>query len=553
MMPLSIAQHVPADAKPVMARAVRPSMSRNRSFASSCMAPGRPADHNRAAMRTLTFLSARAAALLLLAASAIPALAAAELKPCRLAGLEHEAQCGVLHRPLDPAKPQGTQIDLHFAVLPALARNKKPDPVFFIAGGPGQSAIDLAGPISALYARLLNRRDLVLVDQRGTGRSAPLNCDDDSASRPLAETLDPARQMRQVANCRAALQRLPHGDLRQYTTTIAMQDLDAVRAALGAERIDVIGASYGTRAVLEYMRQFPQRVRRALVDGVAPPDMVLPVAFSTDNQAALDAVFEACEKDAGCAARQPPLRTRWREMLAGLPRTVTVQHPVTGRPEKLELTRDTVLGMVRLPLYMPALSAALPQALADAADGRFDTLAALASSMQGKRKEMAMAEGMHFSVVCAEDAPRIDTAGDPPGADFGRGFARQYQAVCADWPRGSVPAAFYQVPPAPAPTLVLSGASDPVTPPRHGARVAQALGAKARHIVVPNAGHGVMGLGCMRDVVYRFIDADTEAAALAVDAQCVQAIPRPPVFTPIQAPAPAASAAAVPPAARNTR
>lgn len=477
----------------------------------------------------------------------------AQLTPCRLRGLEHEALCGALKRPLDPTQPGGPQIDLHYVVISALARNKKPDPVFFFAGGPGQSAIDLAGPLSAQFARFLNRHDLVLIDQRGTGRSAPLKCDDDTAGRPLAQTLDPGQQVQSLARCRQALQRLPHGDLSQYTTTIAMQDTDAVRDALGAERIDAIGTSYGTRAVLEYQRQFPQRVRRAVIDGVAPPDMALPVASSTDNQAALDALFAACEADAACRGRHPVLRAQWQQLLAGLPRTMAVAHPLTGQVERMEVTRDLMLGMTRLPLYVPALSAGLPQAISDAAQGRLEPLAALASALQGRSKGTALAEGMHFSVVCAEDSPRMASAVDVPGADFGSGMADLYRQVCHQWPRGSVPEAFYRIGPAPSATLVLSGSADPVTAPRHGERVARALGAKARHLVVPNAGHGVMAVGCMSDVVYRFVDAEDDETALRVDARCAQSVPRPMAFEPIRPPKAAASAAMVPPVGQGVR
>jgi fermentation-respiration switch protein FrsA (DUF1100 family) len=151
--------------------------------------------------------------------------------------------------------------------------------------------------------------------------------------------------------------------------------------------------------------------------------------------------------------------------------------------------------------------------------------------------------GMHFSVVCSEDLPRLDAAVDKPGPDFGRGFADLYRKGCEGWPRGAVPAEFYRIPVSPAPVLVLSGGLDPVTPPRHGERVAQALGVKARHVVVPNAGHGVMSIGCMRDVLYRFVDAATDDEALAVDAACAKAIPRPPAFSPVSAPAASASGA----------
>jgi pimeloyl-ACP methyl ester carboxylesterase len=469
--------------------------------------------------------------------SAIPAVRAdpAPLQPCRLKGVEHDALCGSVKRPLDPDAPQGVLIDVHFAVLPALARNKKPDPVFFFAGGPGQSAIALAGPLGRQFARFSNRRDVVLIDQRGTGRSAPLMCDDEPATRPLADSADPQRQVAQLQRCRAALQTLPHGDLRQYTTTVAVGDADAVRRALGVTQVNAIGGSYGTRVVLELLREFPQTVRRAVLDGVAPPDMALPASFSPDTQSAFDALLGSCEAEPACKARHPQLRAQWAALLAGLPRTVTLPHPVTGREETLTVTRDMVAGLVRQPLYAPVLASGLPHAVSEAAQGRFVALVGLAGALGGGR-DARLALGMHFSVVCSEDLPRVDATSDRPGRDFGEAFAGLYRRVCEGWPRGRVPRAFYSVPASPAPVLVLSGGIDPATPPRHGARVALALGASARHVVVPNAGHGVMGLGCMRDVVYRFVDADNDGDALTVDTGCALAIPRPPSFQPVTAP-----------------
>ncbi|HSN34140.1 MAG TPA: alpha/beta hydrolase, partial [Ideonella sp.] len=455
------------------------------------------------------------------------------LEPCRLRGVEHDALCGKLRRPLDPARADGPQIDIHVAVLPAIARNKKPDPLLFFAGGPGQSAIGLAGPVSRLYARFLNRRDLVLVDQRGTGRSAPLACEPESPTRPVADSIDPARQAKLLAQCRDALQKLPYGDLRQFTTTIAVADVEAVRQALGAARLNLVGGSYGTRAALEYMRQFPRSVRRAVLDGVAPPDMALPGSFSPDAQRAFDALLGECEADLGCHARYPSLRAQWKSVLGALPREVAVLHPVTGREERLTLTRDIVLGLVRLPLYAPTLAAALPLAISEASAGRYGAIVGLATAVGGGGKGMELAMGMHFSVVCSEDMPRLALRGEQPGADFGEAMLAQYREACELWPLGRVPAAFYTLPPAPAPTLLLSGGDDPVTPPRHAERVAQALGPKARHVVVPHAGHGTIAVGCLRDVVFRFIDNEDEIAALAAlpaDAQCAAQLPRPPAF-----------------------
>ena len=441
-------------------------------------------------------------------------------------------QCGQLRRPLDPAQQAGPSIELHFAVLPALARNEKPDPVVFVAGGPGQSAIALAGPISQMLARFGNRRDIVLVDQRGTGRSAPLRCDDHHPGAPLAETANVRAQAKRALECLARLQALPHGDLRQYTTAIASADLEAVRLALGARQLNLVGVSYGTRVALDYLRQFPQSVRRVVLDGVAPPDMVLPAAAALDAQAAFDAMLAACEADAGCAGHHPQLRALWQALLKTLPRPIEVTHPLTGRAENLQLTRDMLLGMVRTALYSPVLASGLPAALQAAEGGKFTPLVGLSSALQAARGDEAVAQGMHFSVICAEDMPRLAAPPLPTAPDFGAGLAPLYQQVCAAWPRAQIPAAFYQLPVAPVPVLLLSGGIDPATPSRHGARVADALGAKALHAVVPNAGHGLLSLPCLRDAVFRFVDADSDAAALQVDTDCAKAIPRPPAFQP---------------------
>ena len=468
------------------------------------------------------------------ASASAPPPATPPLKDCHVAGIRNGVLCGTLQRPLDPAHPERAQIAIRYVVVPAMARRKFPDPVFLLAGGPGQSAVAVAAPTMALFSRLNNRRDIVFVDQRGTGGSAPLSCADPEHE-TLAEQSDPERQVRLAMRCKAELLKLPHvrgeDDLRFFTTAIAVQDLDAVRRALGAEQIDLVGASYGTRVALEYQRQFPQAVRRSVLDGAAPPDMALPASFSLDNQAALDALLAACAVEAACARDHPDLRARFASLLASLPRSVKVAHPLTGRSEEFVIGRDMLLGAVRNALYVPQIAAALPAAIDAAVRGDYAGLVGLNATFAA-RKSSRIATGMHLSVVCAEDVPRVRASGDRPGADFGTEFARFYEKMCDGWPRGEVPAAFYAVAAGRAPALVLSGGLDPATPPRHGERVVRALGPMARHIVVANAGHGVLGVGCVRDVVYRFIDAASDRDALAVDAGCVANVPRPPAFRP---------------------
>ena len=499
-----------------------------------CRASGRP---RLAVAAALVLWVATAGAASPAPAGTAPASAAASqgLVDCHVAGIRNSVLCGTLQRPLDPARPEDTQIAIRYVVVPAMARRKFADPLFLLAGGPGQSAIAIAASTMPLFTRLNNRRDIVFVDQRGTGGSAPLLCPDPEHE-SLAEQADPERQQRLALQCKAQLLKLPYvrseSDLGLFTTSIAVQDLDAVRRELGADRIDLVGASYGTRVALEYMRQFPQAGRRGVIDGVAPPDMALPASFSLDNQAAFDALVAACSAEPACARAHPDLSARFTSLLQSLPRPVKARQPLSGRQEEFVLTREMLLGAVRSALYVPALAAALPVAIAAAAGGDVGGLIGLNATLTS-RKAMRLATGMHLSVVCAEDVPRLRLNNDKPGADFGVDYARFYERLCAAWPRGDVPAAFYTVAASAAPVLVLSGGIDPATPPRHGERVVRALGPMARHVVVAQAGHGVLGVGCVRDIVYRFVDASDDRDALAVDAGCVATVPRPPAFQPL--------------------
>ncbi len=468
-------------------------------------------------------------ALSVLASFVLPGLAQTmpPTSPCRVPGIKSEVQCGVVKRPLDAKNPAVT-IDVHFVVVPALARNKKKDALFFFAGGPGQSAIKIAPQVLGVFQRLSNWRDIVFIDQRGTGKTASLDCKIDDAVMSMNEMLSMGRNAELTKACRIALEKRPHGKLDQYSTTMAMHDADAVRAALGYEQINLIGASYGTRAVLEYQRLFPQRVRRAVIDGVAPPDLSLPLSFSADNQAALDQTLAFCETDTACKKTFPNLRRDWRALMDAPAREVKMVNPLNGREETVTVDRATLAGLVRGPLYAPPIAAGLPHAITEAAAGKYSTLVALGAAMGGGTRDMSW--GMHFSVLCSEDMPRIGQSKDVPGADFGDSFFTMYRDTCADWPKAQIDPAFYSIPAAQFPVLVLSGGADPATPPRHGERAAKALGEKAQHIVVAQAGHGVFSMGCMRDIVFKFFDTKLDADVSKLDASCATGVPRPTVW-----------------------
>lgn len=465
--------------------------------------------------------------------------AAAPTTGCRLKGIDREVQCGAVSVAEDPERPDGRRIDVHYAVVPAVARARALEPVFVFAGGPGQSARRAAGQVQPLFARLNARRDIVYVDQRGTGASNPLACADDgaAATRSLADSLDAARL---AARSRECLRRLAaQHDLRQYATWIAVRDVDAVRAALGHERINLWGASYGTRAALEYLRQYPQRVRSLVLDGVAPPDMALPASFARDAQAGLRALLAACAAAVECSSRYPALDAALARLLAradGNGFAATVAHPFTGRPQDLRIDRATLAALLRAPLYVPSLAALLPYALAEAERDNLAPLLAVATALSGNVAEN-FAEGMHFAVVCAEDLPRVDAAARAAATatPLGASFLALYDDLCAAVPRREVPPAFYELSAAEVPVLILSGGADPATPPRHGERVAARL-RRATHVVAPHLAHGVSLQGCAPELIGGFI---RQGSADGLDTTCLQRLPAPTFFAaPGSAPAP---------------
>ena len=268
------------------------------------------------------------------------------LKPCRVANVENEVKCATLEVFENRETKQGRKIGMNIVVLPATARIKESDPVFLFAGGPGQAAADLAREALMILGGLNTRRDIVLIDQRGTGKSNGLGCKFGDPNTP--EMIDPVKRelfnRKLVVECRDKL--AARADLTLYTTTIAMADVDEVRLALGYDRINLWGGSYGTRAALEYLRRYPGQVRSVVIDGVAPPSMTMPATFSRDAAAAYDKMLAACAREPACAQRFPQLKSQVDDLLAGLdrqPRKISLPDALSGIPRELAITKEGVL------------------------------------------------------------------------------------------------------------------------------------------------------------------------------------------------------------------
>ena len=469
-------------------------------------------------------LFAAAAALFLAACSPGPEATRPTivLESCRLPGIDAPAQCGTYKVWEDRAAKAGRRISIDIAVIAAKARAHEADPVMVFAGGPGQGAVSLASQVMPLFMRLNDTRDVVLIDQRGTGNSNPLDCDD-PADQPLQQLFEDALPEKVVAQCLSRLD----ADPRLYVTSIAVEDIDEVRSALGYDKVNLWGGSYGTRMALEYLRRHGDRVRTVVLDGVAPANMKLPLSFVADGDAALQRLIEACEGEARCRRVYPQLRdtiASVRGQLARRPVRAAIQDPRTGERETISVNENVFLSGLFRPLYVAELASLLPLGISAAAQGDFNPLLAQNLEFADDVAEN-LSIGMHLSVICAEDIPAITPAdlAKLSGSFFGRALVDDFIRACKLWPRGKVPADFYEPVRSEVPTLIFSGGIDPATPPRHGDQVAATL-PNARHFVAPQVGHGVSLRGCAPRLVESFIRAGN---ARALDGRCLERIPRP--------------------------
>ena len=475
-------------------------------------------------------LAAAAAALALSACTSAtdstrPAIA---LETCRLPGVDVAARCGTFEVWENRAARSGRRIGIDIAVIPARLRARDPDPVVVFAGGPGQGAVSLADQVMPLFSRINDSRDIVLIDQRGTGNSNPLDCEEDEDT-PLQALFEDAMPRQMVARCLAHLD----ADPTQYVTTIAVEDYDEVLTALGYRDVNLWGGSYGTRVELEFLRRHGERVRSAVLDGVAPAGMKLPLSFVTDGDAAFDRLLLDCEADERCAKEYPDLRgtvARMREDLARRPVRAAIQDPRTGERESIVVNENVFLSGIFRPLYVAELASLLPYGIESAAHGDFNPLLAQNLEFADDVSEN-LSVGMHLSVICAEDVPRI-TPQDLAQVDrsfFGRALVDDFIDACRLWPRGKVPDDFYEPVRSDVPVLMFSGGLDPATPPRHAEDAARYL-THARRFVAPRLGHGVSLHGCAPRMIESFIRAP---AAAQLDGKCLERIPRPLFVVPL--------------------
>jgi len=430
-----------------------------------------------------------------------------------------EAQCTRFEVPEDRSQPDGRKIALNVAWLKATTQGEAmPDPVFFLAGGPGQAAVATYPALDPVFGEVRKQRHVILVDQRGTGESNLLSCWSDKEGGEYDISTDAMGAMGKA--CVDTLSK--KADLRHYTTTDAVADLDDVRKAIGATQLNLVGVSYGTRVAQQYAMRHPATTRSIVLDSPVPNAIKLGNIFARNLDDALALQFALCTKAPACKDRLGNPRAELDQLMAKLraaPVTVHYRDATTGEASQGTLRAETVAGLVRMYAYMPLAGALLPKLIHEANQGRYEGLMALSEMMSGGMRE-SMAIGMQMSVVCSEDGDSMVVREEDKDTVLGNMMPVGMAATCAVWPKGTVPEDFNKPLSTPVPALVLAGEFDPVTPPRYGEDIVKTL-PNGRLFVLRGQGHSVLGAGCMPKLFAQFME---KADARALDGKCLDTL-----------------------------
>jgi len=433
------------------------------------------------------------------------------------------ARCYTVRVPENRAAA-GRFIPLRVVVLPATGAARAADPVVYLAGGPGQAASAGASDERPVARALRGNRDLLFADQRGTGGSHPLLCTFYGPSHRPGAYFTEFLPLDKVRDCRDALQR--DADLLQYTTPASVEDLEAIRVALGYPRLNLVGGSYGTRLAMEYLRRYEQNVRTVVLESPVAPGTHAPESFGRHAAAALDALIDECAGNPSCAAAFPALRTEAAAVFDRLrqgPVTTQVAHPSAGVVGSVTLTRNHVGEAIRYLMYSSRGASTVPFVLHRAFEGDYSPVARFLIRWRAD----GIFDGLYLSITCAEDVPFVAAdAGERDEPTYlGSYRVREQRAACDEWPHAPPLRPLTPVTSA-VPVLIVSGTQDPVTPPANGDEIARTL-SHSVHVRVPSGGHspnGLDGIGCLDDLIRTTIE---QGRVDGLDTSCVARIKRP--------------------------
>jgi pimeloyl-ACP methyl ester carboxylesterase len=453
-----------------------------------------------------------------------------DLRPCRFPNHPSELLCGKYEVYEDRAAKAGRTITLNILIAPALTAAPASDPVFFLAGGPGQGAARIArAGEDPLMRELRRERDLVFIDQRGTGDSKRLGCADPADRALLQNYFREVFPFETISACRQTLER--NADLKFYTTPMAMADMEEVRVALGYDKINLYGVSYGTLSAQEYLRRYSDHVRAAVLAGVATPAAKLPLHFAKGAQQAMDRLIDDCGADESCRSAFPNLKDDFAAVLkafANGPVRINLTQPGTKTAQSVNLSRGLFSERLRLMLYDHSSASLIPFLIHRAAQGDW-----LSFGNVVVRPTLApaytLALGTYLTITCSESVAFIrpqEIREQTDGTFMGDYRARMHQLACGEWPRDDISSDYLLPVDSDVPVLMLSGDSDPATPMEFGKAAARHL-TNSRQVLLRNTPHSYIS-ACARALAVEFI---AQGSAENLDATCAERIRRPRFLT----------------------
>jgi pimeloyl-ACP methyl ester carboxylesterase len=437
------------------------------------------------------------------AAAAPPTIA---LRGCMLGSTP--ARCATLSVPENPGDPHGKRISLNVAVVKAQSASPKPDPLFWFAGWGGAGVTDDAANVIPALSWLNSDRDLVFVDQRGTG-SSKLVC-----------RLPDGHQVGDVtpADVSAAARRCADRigpNLRYYTSAVAVDDFDLVRQALGYDEINIYGGSYGVTTGQIYLLRHGSHVRTAVFDSGSLLDVRIFEQGAPNAQRALDLLFDRCAADTACRTAYPNLRRDFARITARVARAPV---PIPGTDSALTpLTFASVVD--DLIAYTPG-KAAFPRLIHLVAAGELARAAATAPPAEATTDDLAY----KLLIECNEPwASRRQAEVDRLAAGtflepIARLSAKLTGAGCKGFPTANVPANIGERVRSSVPVLFLTGNEDPADPPANVAGARREL-PNSRTVIFPGAGHGQLGLPCAQTLIADFF---ARGSATGLDTSCAR-------------------------------
>jgi len=439
-----------------------------------------------------------------------------EASSCYLPGVQEKLHCGTVSAPENYEQPEGKHIGIYYAILPAIQEGAKSDPMLILAGGPGQAATELAPMIARMFEAVRQKRDILLIDQRGTGKSHPLKCD---IERP-DELIRADDEQDLQALSRECQKQYPDTDTTQYHTVNAVKDFERVREHLGIEQLNLYGGSYGTRVGLTYLREAPASVRTATLDAVAPPQVIIG-PFGQHGANAFEEMLKDCSEQAHCHEKFPDLEQEYYQVMNELEAEdilLETRDPLSFEPLEIKLTPGRFSSIIRVALYHPNTRQLLPYAIHSAAAENYHAILGL---MGGTMSQNSIYLGLMLSVVCGEDLPRATPelfAQDGDNNFIGSRTGDAFVDMCAGWNSSGVPAYWSDPVVSDKPVLLLSGELDPVTPPEW-AEIAHRTLPNSKHLVAPNAGHTIASHTCANTLVAEFIE---QGSIENIDGSCLE-------------------------------